>query len=376
MNVHRLRPVTNLHTRMGYQADYAALARNRICTARTSAGLSPSEFAAMLSQLVGRPITGGIVKQWETEATPPGDVLVAVDGIAPVSSERCGVRSHKFVAAHVGPDAALRFGDQAEVVHNVVEGLDCYSMRVEHQSGQCDLYVWPFGSAIFHLVEDLELSSIATLALWRFQSYEENLAWATAKLRALTGYERSCASYVLSLYWVHAPVWVGRPLNTALRLICAPRILLDREIQDAETCRRSAERAERTLLGENYEGSGLRSFGLRGVSLGFASWSGVAFHPLDPGRALGEHELISLELALQAVWCYCEFVKRQLEEGTEPVIAEGYGWRFLRAIKLRLMNPQPQETGQHQAMREAIVETSRLPGLLSQALEALREDGK
>lgn len=376
MNVHRLRSVTDLRTHTGYQADYAALARNRICTARTTSGQSPTEFAAMLSQLVGRPITAGIVKQWETETTPPGDVLVAVDGIVPTSSERCGVRSHKFIASHIGPDAAHRFGDQAEVAHKAVEGLECYSASVEHQSGQCDLHVWPFGSAIFHLVEDLELSSIATLALWRFQSYEENLAWATTKLRALTGDERIRASYVLSLYWVHSPIWVGRPLNTALRLICAPRILLDREMQDADTCRRSAERAERILLAESYEGSDLRSFGLRGVSLGFASWSGVAFHPLDPDRALGERELVSLELALQAVWSYCEFVKQQLEEGAEPIIAEGYGWRFLRAIKLRLMHPQSQETGQHKAMREAIVDTSGLPSLLSQALEALREDGK
>jgi hypothetical protein len=330
----------------------------------------------MLSQLVGKPITAGIVKQWETETTPPGDVLVAADGIAPISSKRCGVRSHKFIASHIGPDAAALFSAQAGVVRNTVEGVECYSMRIEHPSGLCDLYVWPFGSAIFHLTEDLELSSIATLALWRFQSYEENLAWATARLRALTDDELTYASYVLSLYWVHSPIWVGRPLNTALRLICAPRILLDREVQDAETCRRSAERAEQTLLAENYEGSGLRSFGLRGVSLGFSSWSGVAFHPLDPDRALGEPELVSLELALQAAWSYCEFVKRQLEEGAVPVTAEGYGWRFLRAVKMRLMNPQPQETGQHQAMREAIVETSRLPGLLSQALEALREDGK
>lgn len=247
-------------------------------------------------------------------------------------------------------------------------GKPCVCRSARHGHAEC--------SAIFHLTEDLELSSIATLALWRFQSYEENLAWATAELRALTGDARTYASYVLSLYWVHSPIWVGRPLNTALRLISAPRILLDREIQNDETCRRSAERAERKLLAENYEGSGMRSFGLRGVSLGFASWSGVAFHPLDPYRALGEHELVSLELALQSVWSYCEFVKRQLEDGAEPVIAEGYGWRFLRAAKLRLTNPQPQETGQHHAMREAIVETSRLPGLLSQALEALREDDK
>jgi hypothetical protein len=153
-------------------------------------------------------------------------------------------------------------------------------------------------------------------------------------------------------------------------------VLLDREISDTEQSQYSAEEAERALLAEGYEHSGMRSFGMRGVSAGFASWSGVSYYPVDPDRALAENELVAFELALQSMWAYCEHINGQIEQGHEPDVVGRYGYRFLRAAKSRLTNPRPQETGQHQTMREAIVETSRLPGILSQALEAMREDAR
>jgi hypothetical protein len=55
-------------------------------------------------------------------------------------------------------------------------------------------------------------------------------------------------------------------------------------------------------------------------------------------------------------------------------VADGY--RFLRSLRSRLTSPRAQEPGQHQAMREAIVEISGLPGIIAQAIDALKEDGK
>ncbi|GAA3160699.1 hypothetical protein GCM10010486_28540 [Nonomuraea roseoviolacea subsp. carminata] len=81
---------------------------------------------------------------------------------------------------------------------------------------------------------------------------------------------------MLSLYWLHSPTWVGQMLDTALRIICAPRILVDREQAGSDTCVTSAEQAERELLAAGFHHNEMRSFGLAGVSLGYASWSGVA----------------------------------------------------------------------------------------------------
>jgi hypothetical protein len=363
-----VRGITDLRSKARYQPDCMALARNRIATARAIAKLSPAEFAALLSQLLGRAVTAGHVRAWETTATPPGDALIAADTVSPSSPARFGVRSHKFIAGRVDWHAARSLGAEA--------GAGFRTLAAEHPSGQCSLHVWPYGSTIFHLTEDLDVSGVATLALWRLRTYEENLAWATEKLRTITGDDQAAAGYVLSVYWVHSPIWAGRLLDTAMRLICCPRVLVEREIRDTDASRDAAEQAERDLLAEGYQHPGMRAFGQHGVSAGFASWSGVSYHAFDADRALTEDELVAVEMAVQPVWAYSDWIMRQVAEGREPDIADGHGWRFLRAAKLRLTNPGPQEPGQHEAMREAIVQTSKLPGMLSQAIEALREDGK
>ncbi|GAA2165037.1 hypothetical protein [Actinomadura napierensis] len=38
-------------------------------------------------------------------AVPPGDVLIGASTITPAPSDRLGARSHKFVAAFIGPAA-------------------------------------------------------------------------------------------------------------------------------------------------------------------------------------------------------------------------------------------------------------------------------
>jgi hypothetical protein len=69
--------VVSLMTRSTYRPDYAAIARRRVATARTSLGLTREEFAEMLTGLVGWPITAEVVAAWESTVSPPGDVLLA-----------------------------------------------------------------------------------------------------------------------------------------------------------------------------------------------------------------------------------------------------------------------------------------------------------
>lgn len=365
--------VVDLRTRSSYQPDYDALARHRLATARRSLGLDHDEFAAMLSPLVGWTIAPATERAWETEAVPPGNVLMAASAVSPAMSDRLGARSHKFIAAFIGAASAARLAAlEAAEPAGRVEGMACSALPIAAPTGPCRLYIWPFGVVVFHLVEELDLPDIASLAIWRYRSYEENLTWATDRLRGLTG-ETFAASYVLSLYWLHTAIWAGPVLDTALRIICAPRILIDRDMTDLEACEGTAREAERTLLAEGFNNDGLRPFGLKGVSAGYASWSGVVYHPCDPARALAEDELVTCELATQALWAYCEHVNGQIEAGNEPAVADQYGWRFLRGARSRLANPRPQETGQHRSMRDAIVETSGLLGHLEQAIDVLRE---
>jgi hypothetical protein len=75
--------VVDLRARPGYQPDFAALARRRLRAARQTLDLSAAEFAAVLTPLVGWPVSGTAVEAWETESVPPGEVLVAAGAVAP-----------------------------------------------------------------------------------------------------------------------------------------------------------------------------------------------------------------------------------------------------------------------------------------------------
>ncbi len=175
---------------------------------------------------------------------------------------------------------------------------------------------------------------------------------------------------MLSTYWVHTPIWAGRILDSALQIICGPSVLLDRDVSNDAS---GAQRAERELLAEGYSPAGIRHFGAGGVAAGYASWSGVVYHPYDPNRALAERDLVGLELALQSVWVYCEWINSRIEAGTDLVTEPGYGCSFLRASRSRLLTPRSQETGQYRAMRDAIVETSGVQPHLDMAIDALGE---
>ena len=351
-----LRPVTDLRSRRSWQPDCAALARSRLASARFSAGLSPGEFAALLGKMLSRSITAGMVTTWESTATPPGDVLIAADAVSP-SPSRLGLRSHKFICAFA-PAVYQRPGGAES--HG---GLECRAQPLRHPSGDCTLHAFPQGSVVIHLAEDLEVPGVADLAAWRVRTYDENMEWASGVLSEMTGTEVT-VPYVLSAYWVERPIWAGRLLTSGMRLLCSPRVLLEHDGGSAE--------AERALLADGYPHAGMRSFGMGG-SAGFASWSGVSYYPADEG--LAEAEIVDAELALQSMWAYSDHVNACTERGEDPAVPDGYGWRFLRAARSRLMSPRPRETGQHQAMREAITETSGLPGILAQAAEALKEEG-
>ncbi|NAS22391.1 hypothetical protein GT755_11930 [Herbidospora sp. NEAU-GS84] len=284
-----------------------------------------------------------------------------------------GVRSHKFIPAYIGASRVAALIERASATPtDATFGLECHRVDVPNVHGKCALYLWPFGVAMFHLVEELELPNLANLAIWRRQTYARDLEWASGYLsEALSA--SAHASYVLSAYWVHAPSWQAHELDTALRIMCIPRILHERDSEMSPSSLAHAELVERSLLADGFEHSEMVSYGFKGISIGYASWSGVVYYPTAPRRALAEHEIVNVELATQAMWSYCEFINTQIEQGRDPHVADEYGWRFLRGARSRLLNARPQETEYHKCMRMAILETSGTPDRLSEAIEIIRE---
>lgn len=368
--------VTGLHTRRSsYRADFAALARSRVAMARAASGMSVDEFAAALRDLLGRDVKPGHVLSWEQKATPPGDVVVAVSALAPTSAHSLGMRSHKFIASYVGHRRVRGLIDKLELeeVSGYLGQTPCWIGPIPDVGAHCSISLFPMGVVIVHLLEDVEFPDVTSMALWRYQTYAENLDWVNEFLTAAVG-SPIAASYVLSAYWVYSAPWVGSTLDTGLRLICSPRVLVDREPTDRSQA--AGEQAEQELLDGGYHPPEMRAFGTPGVSSGWASWSGVVYHPHDPLRALAENDLVRFEIAAQAVWAWTAHLNEQLERGEDPDVCPQHGWRFLRAMRSLLLMPRPQETGQHQQMREAIVHSSGLPAQLDLALEALKEAGK
>jgi hypothetical protein len=161
-------------------------------------------------------------------------------------------------------------------------------------------------------------------------------------------------------------------LDTALRIIAIPKVLLERDIDPAKSLPH-AELVERTLLAEGFDHPDMIPFGIKGISIGYASWSGVVYFPIAAQRALSEEDLVHCELAVQSLWAYSDHLNRLIERGVDPAVPEEYGWRFVRGARSRITNARPQESEQHRSMRHAIIGTNGLESYLGQALETLRD---
>jgi hypothetical protein len=70
--------VIGLHQRAGYRPDLASLARHQVAAARQKLGMTHAQFADELARLLSWRPSPEIVQSWEEDATPPGDVILAV----------------------------------------------------------------------------------------------------------------------------------------------------------------------------------------------------------------------------------------------------------------------------------------------------------
>ncbi|MFD4371079.1 helix-turn-helix domain-containing protein [Streptomyces sp. NPDC058486] len=293
-----------------------------------------------------------------------------------VTAGEIGVDSHKFLPVFIGAEHALRL--RAHMPRGPgagVDWLESSSARVDHpEARECVLHVFACGVAVFHLVQSREPSSLTELAVWRYRSYASVLPWARDTLRDLLDVDHTHApdpAYVLSLYWLTSAPWSGDAYDTALRLLSTPSVLVDRGAPGGPAPLHDS--VEEQFLATGFEHPDIVSFGVRGVSAGYAGWSGLAYASHCRERGLTIDELVGCELTVQALWCFTHRIQQMIEDGRDPSMPERYGWRFLRAGSSRLTTARAQETAQHVLMREAIMRTSGLTERLRAAQDALRE---
>ncbi|MFF5718560.1 helix-turn-helix domain-containing protein [Streptomyces buecherae] len=293
---------------------------------------------------------------------------------APPGTGRIEVDSHKFLPVFIGIERASRL--RAHMTPSADDQwLESSSARVDHPEAQdCVLHVFACGVAVFHLVQPHEPAALTDLAVWRYRSYASDLPWARDELRDLLGEDHDSVpnpEYVLSLYWLTSGPWTGHAYDTALRLLSTPSVLVDRGAPGGPAPLGGT--VEESLLATGFDHPDIVSFGVRGVSTAYAGWSGVAYASHSRERSLTIDELVSCELAVQALWCFTRQIQQMIEDGRDPSMPEQYGWRFLRAASSRLTTARARETAQHVLMREAIMKTSGLAERLRAAQDALRE---
>ncbi|MCX4395234.1 hypothetical protein OG916_20460 [Streptomyces sp. NBC_01767] len=284
------------------------------------------------------------------------------------------VDSHKFLPVFIGVERARRL--RAHMTPSAgTDWLESSAARVDHPEAQeCSLYVFACGVAVFHLVQPHEPASLTELAVWRYRSYASDLPWARDKIRDLLGEDQPVVphpEYVLSLYWLTSSPWTGSTYDTVLRLLSTPSVLVDRGAFGGPAPLDGS--VEESLLATGFDHPEVVPFGVRGVSTGYAGWSGVAYASHSHERSLTIDELVTCELIVQALWCFTHQVQQMIEDGQDPSMPEQYGWRFLRAAYSRLTTARAQETAQHVLMREAIMKTSGLAERLRAGQDALRE---
>jgi hypothetical protein len=276
------------------------------------------------------------------------------------------VTSHKFTPVFVGTEAVRMFAAGSEAGSG--RWADSWSREVPHSFGTCTAHAFAWGTLVFHLVEDLGLSSLAELALWRGNTHQREIAWAAKAAAELTNVGTD-AAYVLSVFWMNEPIWDGGHLDTAMRLLCTPATLVPTQRATLER----AQLVEERFLNDGYEADHLVNFGIHGTSIGYASWAGVSYFPLTQGHALQADSVVEFETVVQALWCYCDHLREHVAQGREPEVSPAFDWRGLRSIRARLVGARARESTQEARMRSAIINTSELAEHLDQTIVMLQD---
>lgn len=290
----------------------------------------------------------------------PGQFSVTIHQFIPVMLGDCGDRLNSALAAdptEIGWAQAHQAGlawPQADPATNAT------------------VTVFAWNVAVAHLATQLSFASISELAIWRRRSHRQLRQQVAEHLGSLVQRDLA-ADYVLTCLWLTEPMWEDADLHTAIHLLCSPRSLLGTGENDLDDDLEHALMIEEKLFRDGYAPSDHIDVGVDGITLGRASWAGVAYHPLNTRAALAESELVNCELLVQGLWALCDDIQRQGNAGTDPAMPVGHDWRWLRSCRARLTTPAPTEPNQVRRLRAGIVQTSDLATKIGEAIELLKE---
>lgn len=344
--------------------------------AATRLGFCPPERSAMIKAIY-RHETGRVELRDPTylrlycavyDLTPQELLGSEYAGNSTCDATQCAVTAHRFIPVHVDPQRVALSEKTVRLLD-----FDCWRYVITRDNNSANLFIFPWGIAVMHLDDELTFSDLASIAFWRRSSGPSGRAWTTDTVRRAVDPDCESAEYAMSLFWVDSLPWSGSTRSTAMRLLAMPRVLLGRTAESAEPSIEHAQQVEKALLRDGFIDSRIDEFGMQGISVGCASWAAVAYCALSPRRALEASDLVDLEVVVQAVWAFCHRLRQEAESGDEPVVLDGFGWRWLRGVRSRLMVARPNESAQHAAMRQAIVGTSGLADQLSEAIDLLRD---
>src|SRR5260370_15061132 len=97
-----------------YKPELTSLACNHFAAVKQRTGLSRTEFAAALQQLLDWEPSPELIKQWGTKVPPPGDVILAAETVAaaaqqpPAAASRQSTRDVVAAAANSTEAGRLR----------------------------------------------------------------------------------------------------------------------------------------------------------------------------------------------------------------------------------------------------------------------------
>lgn len=285
---------------------------------------------------------------------------------------------HKFIPAYVGVHIdALTSALTTRPAR--IAGVDCRAAEIHLDPGygvthgmSGTLYLFPFGVALLHEQQRRDWGSIAELAIWRRATHRTTRQLLAGYLTELLGAPIE-SNYVLSAWWLHKPGWTGRDLDTAMRLLCQPRAVLgNADIGEADDLD-YARSIEAGLFTNGFAPPEHVPCGVDGVSIGWASWSGVVYYPIQPRAALNELDLVHLEIGAQALWMLCHEIRRQVIAGEDPTLIAGYDLRWLRGRRLAIASAGETEPQQTRLLRNAVLETSELTRKLTETIDLIKE---
>lgn len=251
-------------------------------------------------------------------------------------------------------------------------------VRTKRLSVSLSVSHFNFPVAVWHLTLKRSFPSLSHFASWRRSTFNQILSAGFSKfvLSLDPGLSKSSIAspesygkpgYVFSICELHSTSAQPNELDVVLKLISNPRLLLE---ENTNIPSEAALRHENHLFQNGLVQGDFVVFGMPKVSRAYASWSGLSYQILDESRALGIDNIIYFELAVQALWYFSYLI------GKNALISKSHSMSHKQILNMlsNLLMGDATEHAESRAMREAVIQTSRLESVVHTAHDILLEE--